>query len=68
MNGNKKPTKITEEANVVSWVLTGLLLAVDAFPLGLFFLIAKLSGHDILGRLPQLCHARQQAILHPPYR
>lgn len=51
MNGNKKPTKITEEANVVSWVLTGLLLAVDAFPLGLFFLIAKLSGHDILGRL-----------------
>ena len=51
MNGNKKPTKITEEANVVSWVLTGLLLAVDAFPIGLFFLIAKLSGHDILARL-----------------
>ena len=51
MNGNKKPNKVSEEANIVSWVLTGLLLAVDAFPLGLFFLIAKLSGRDILGRL-----------------
>ena len=51
MNGNKKPTKVSGDASVVSWVLTALLLAIEPFPLGLFFLIAKLSGHDFLGRL-----------------
>lgn len=51
MNGNRKPNRVSDDANIISWVLTGILLAVDAFPLGLIFLIAKLSGHDILGRL-----------------
>ena len=51
MNRNKKPNKVNEDANIVSWVLTAVLLAVNAFPVGLFFLIMKLSGNDILGKL-----------------
>ena len=51
MNGNKKPNKVNEDANIVSWVVTAVLLAVNAFPVGLFFLIMKLTGNDILGKL-----------------
>ena len=51
MNGNKKPNKVNDDANIVSWVVTAILLAVNAFPVGLFFLVMKLSGNDILGRL-----------------
>ncbi len=51
MNGKKKPSKISGEANIVSWVITAILLGVNAFPVGLFFLIAKLAGHDIIGRI-----------------
>ena len=51
MNGNKKPNKVNEDANIVSWVVTAVLLAVNAFPVGLFFLIMKLAGNDILGKL-----------------
>ena len=51
MNGNKKPNKVNDDANIVSWVLTAVLLAVNAFPIGLFFLIMKLAGNDILGKL-----------------
>ena len=51
MSGNKKPNKVNEDANIVSWVVTAVLLAVNAFPVGLFFLIMKMTGNDILGRL-----------------
>ena len=51
MNRNKKPNIVSGDANIVSWVITAILLGVNAFPVGLFFLIAKLSGHDIIGRL-----------------
>ena len=51
MSGNKKPNKVNEDANIVSWVVTAVLLAVNAFPVGLFFLIMKLAGNDILGRI-----------------
>ncbi len=51
MSGNKKPNKVNEDANIVSWVVTAVLLAVNAFPVGLFFLIMKLTGNDVLGRL-----------------
>ena len=51
MNGKKKPVKVSGEANIVSWVITAILLGVNAFPVGLFFLIAKLAGHDIIGRI-----------------
>ena len=51
MNRNKKPNKVNEDANIVSWVVTAVLLAVNAFPVGLFFLIMKLAGNDILGKL-----------------
>ncbi len=51
MNRNKKPFKVNEDANIVSWVVTAVLLAVNAFPVGLFFLIMKLAGNDILGRI-----------------
>ena len=51
MNRNKKPNKVNEDANIVSWVITAVLLAVNAFPVGLFFLIMKLAGNDILGKL-----------------
>ena len=50
-NRNRKPNKVNEDANVVSWVVTAVLLAVNAFPVGLFFLIMKLAGNDILGKL-----------------
>ena len=50
MNRDRK-SKVTKEANVVSWVITAVLLGVNAFPVGLFFLIAKLAGHDIIGRI-----------------
>ncbi len=42
---------MNEDANIVSWVVTAVLLAVNAFPVGLFFLIMKLAGNDILGKL-----------------
>ncbi len=51
MNRNKKPNKVNEDANIVSWVVTAVLLAVNAFPVGLFFLIMKLAGNDVLGKL-----------------
>ncbi len=53
MNGNRnrKPNKVSEDANIVSWVLTAILLAVNAFPVGLVFLGFKLAGNDILGKL-----------------
>ncbi len=51
MNGKKKPVKVSGEANVLSWVITAVLLGVNAFPVGLFFLIAKLAGHDIIGKI-----------------
>ena len=51
MNRNRKPNKVNEDANIVSWVVTAVLLAVNAFPVGLFFLIMKLAGNDILGKL-----------------
>ena len=51
MNRNKKPNKVNEDANIVSWVVTAVLLAVNAFPVGLFFLIMKLTGNDLLGKL-----------------
>ena len=50
-NGNKKPNRVNEDANIVSWVITAVLLAVNAFPVGLFFLIMKLVGNDILAKL-----------------
>ena len=50
-NGNRKPNKVNDDANIVSWVVTAVLLAVNAFPVGLFFLIMKLTGNDILGKL-----------------
>ena len=50
-NRNRKPNKVNEDANVVSWVVTAVLLAVNAFPVGLFFLLMKLAGIDILGKL-----------------
>ena len=51
MNRNRKPNKVNEDANIVSWVVTAVLLAVNAFPVGLFFLIMKLTGNDVLGKL-----------------
>ena len=50
-NGNRKPNKVNDDANIISWVVTAVLLAVNAFPVGLFFLIMKLIGNDILGKL-----------------
>jgi len=51
MSGNNKPNRVNEDADVVSWILTVIMLAINPFPFGLGLLISKVAGFDILGKL-----------------
>jgi len=50
MNENKAPEKKNKDGGVLSWILIVVLLNVLP-PAGVILLIAKLMGHDLLGKL-----------------
>ena len=47
---NSKPRKVSDGASVLSWVITLVLLGVNAFPLGLAALFSKLFAGDLVGQ------------------
>lgn len=47
---NMKPRKVSDGASVLSWIITLILLGVNAFPLGLAALFSKLFANDLIGQ------------------